>query len=169
MQINCDCDHLLMTTDPRMVDESDGFECTGFRPPTPGLSATADPGAERGEAGVRILPARCARQADCCVCQLIVVCVPGIARDARTEKAKKIAAAPAPKRERVAKAVSPPPKKARTVPKSAQAAQAKNCEYGRQRNICKECGGKDICQHGRQRNICKECGGKGICITTPLK
>ena len=31
--------------------------------------------------------------------QLIVVCVPGIARDAQAEKAKKIAAAAAPKRE----------------------------------------------------------------------
>ena len=37
------------------------------------------------------------------------------------------------------------------------------CEHGRQRYGCKECGGKGICEHGRQRHGCKECGGKGIC------
>ena len=37
------------------------------------------------------------------------------------------------------------------------------CEHGRVRRICKECGGAGICEHGRQRYYCKDCGGKGIC------
>ena len=37
------------------------------------------------------------------------------------------------------------------------------CPHGRQRSLCKECGGISICPHGRQRHRCKECGGKGIC------
>ena len=37
------------------------------------------------------------------------------------------------------------------------------CEHGRQKTLCKECGGASICEHGRQRNICKECGGSSIC------
>ena len=38
-----------------------------------------------------------------------------------------------------------------------------NCEHGRQRHGCKECGGAGICEHGRVRSVCKECGGAGIC------
>ena len=37
------------------------------------------------------------------------------------------------------------------------------CEHGRERSLCKECGGSSICEHGRRRNRCKECGGSGIC------
>eukprot|EP01044_Picomonas_judraskeda_P004119 COSAG03_NODE_356_length_8629_cov_11.099965_5_plen_1197_part_00 len=37
------------------------------------------------------------------------------------------------------------------------------CEHGRERNICKPCGGSRICEHGRQRHHCKECGGASIC------
>ena len=37
------------------------------------------------------------------------------------------------------------------------------CEHGRQRNVCKECGGASICEHGKRRSCCKECGGSGIC------
>ena len=37
------------------------------------------------------------------------------------------------------------------------------CPHGRQRSICKECGGASICEHGRQRKHCKECGGSQIC------
>ena len=37
------------------------------------------------------------------------------------------------------------------------------CPHGRQRRICKECGGASICEHGRQRTNCTECGGAGIC------
>uniref|UniRef100_A0A0G4G8B9 Uncharacterized protein n=1 Tax=Chromera velia CCMP2878 TaxID=1169474 RepID=A0A0G4G8B9_9ALVE len=40
---------------------------------------------------------------------------------------------------------------------------SKFCEHGRQRSLCKECGGKGICEHGRVRCRCKECGGKSIC------
>jgi hypothetical protein len=34
-----------------------------------------------------------------------------------------------------------------------------NCEHGRRRSQCKECGGGSICEHGRRRSDCKECGG----------
>ena len=37
------------------------------------------------------------------------------------------------------------------------------CEHGRRRSHCKECGGTGIYEHGRERRRCKECGGKGIC------
>ena len=37
------------------------------------------------------------------------------------------------------------------------------CPHGRQRSICKECGGGAICEHGRQRFQCKECGGGAVC------
>ena len=30
------------------------------------------------------------------------------------------------------------------------------CEHGRERNLCKECGGASICEHGRRRSECKE-------------
>ena len=38
-----------------------------------------------------------------------------------------------------------------------------HCEHGKQKERCKECGGKGVCEHGRERHRCKECGGKGIC------
>ena len=37
------------------------------------------------------------------------------------------------------------------------------CEHGRQKSHCKECGGSAVCEHGRQKSRCKECGGSGIC------
>ena len=37
------------------------------------------------------------------------------------------------------------------------------CPHGRQRRLCKECGGSSICEHGRQRSRCKDCGGSSIC------
>jgi antitoxin component YwqK of YwqJK toxin-antitoxin module len=37
------------------------------------------------------------------------------------------------------------------------------CKHGRERNTCKECGGSSICEHGRRRPVCKECGGASIC------
>ena len=37
--------------------------------------------------------------------------------------------------------------------------RAAGCEHGRQRSVCKECGGNGICEHGRLRSACKECGG----------
>ena len=36
------------------------------------------------------------------------------------------------------------------------------CEHGRQRSVCKNCGGPGICEHGRQRRVCKDCGGPNI-------
>ena len=38
-----------------------------------------------------------------------------------------------------------------------------DCEHGRNKYHCKECGGSSICQHGRIKTTCKECGGSGIC------
>jgi hypothetical protein len=35
--------------------------------------------------------------------------------------------------------------------------------HGKQKHICKQCGGKNICNHGVQKNQCTKCGGKGIC------
>ena len=37
------------------------------------------------------------------------------------------------------------------------------CPHGKQKSLCKECGGNGICHHGKQRYICKACGGNGIC------
>lgn len=37
------------------------------------------------------------------------------------------------------------------------------CPHGRQKNLCKECGGTSICEHGRIKNQCIECGGTSIC------
>jgi hypothetical protein len=38
-----------------------------------------------------------------------------------------------------------------------------DCEHGRQKYTCKQCGGSSICEHGRHRYACKPCGGAGIC------
>ena len=40
---------------------------------------------------------------------------------------------------------------------------SKNCEHGRRRYFCKDCGGNGICEHGRNKYTCKECGGSSIC------
>jgi hypothetical protein len=37
------------------------------------------------------------------------------------------------------------------------------CDHDRVRSKCKECGGGAICEHGRVRTFCKECGGGSIC------
>ena len=37
------------------------------------------------------------------------------------------------------------------------------CPHGRQRYVCKECGGASVCEHGRRRDRCKECSGASIC------
>ena len=37
------------------------------------------------------------------------------------------------------------------------------CIHGRQRQVCKDCGGSQICEHNRQRHNCKDCGGSQIC------
>ena len=38
------------------------------------------------------------------------------------------------------------------------------CPHGRQRSICKECGGSGICIHGKIKRLCKECGGSALCL-----
>lgn len=38
-----------------------------------------------------------------------------------------------------------------------------HCEHGRQKNLCKECGGASICEHGTRKRICKDCDGASIC------
>ena len=43
------------------------------------------------------------------------------------------------------------------------------CEHGRQRSQCKDCGGSGICQHGRRRSRCKECGGDEEKMETPSR
>ena len=37
------------------------------------------------------------------------------------------------------------------------------CKHGRQRSVCKECGGSGLCEHGRVCSVCKECGGSSLC------
>ena len=37
------------------------------------------------------------------------------------------------------------------------------CEHGRQKSICKDCGGIGICEHKRIRSHCKDCGGSSMC------
>ena len=39
----------------------------------------------------------------------------------------------------------------------------KKCEHGRQRTLCKDCGGSGLCEHGREHRYCKECGGSSMC------
>ena len=43
------------------------------------------------------------------------------------------------------------------------------CEHNRRRSQCKACGGSEICEHGRKRYICKDCGGTGICEHNKIK
>ena len=43
------------------------------------------------------------------------------------------------------------------------------CEHGRRRSACKDCGHSSFCEHGRRRSICKECGGSGLCERLQLR
>jgi hypothetical protein len=38
----------------------------------------------------------------------------------------------------------------------------KYCKHGRQKSICKTCGGSGLCEHSRQKSKCKDCG-RGYC------
>ena len=42
-----------------------------------------------------------------------------------------------------------------------QSDECGSAKHGRQRYLCKDCGGKGICRchHERRRSVCKECGG----------
>jgi hypothetical protein len=38
-----------------------------------------------------------------------------------------------------------------------------NCKHNRNKNICKDCGGKGICKHNKIKYECKDCDGISIC------
>tara|TARA_R110000851_G_scaffold72361_1_gene160368 strand:+ start:176 stop:847 length:672 start_codon:yes stop_codon:yes gene_type:complete len=38
-----------------------------------------------------------------------------------------------------------------------------NCSHGRNRNMCRDCGGVRLCPHNIQKSKCKLCNGSGIC------
>jgi len=38
------------------------------------------------------------------------------------------------------------------------------CPHGREKSICKDCGGSQICFHKRQKNKCIDCDGSDICF-----
>jgi hypothetical protein len=44
-----------------------------------------------------------------------------------------------------------------------------NCEHGKNKYFCKECGGSQICIHSKNKARCKECSGSGICIHSKNK
>ena len=50
-----------------------------------------------------------------------------------------------------------------TSTKKTVKSTGRNCEHGREKSKCKDCGGASICQHGREKSRCKECGGVAIC------
>ena len=37
------------------------------------------------------------------------------------------------------------------------------CAHGRQKSVCRECGGNGICVHNRRRSRCPDCGGGSLC------
>lgn len=37
------------------------------------------------------------------------------------------------------------------------------CEHGREKYRCKDCGGIGICEHNRRKSQCRDCGGSQIC------
>ena len=43
------------------------------------------------------------------------------------------------------------------------------CEHDKIRTTCKECKGGAICEHNKERSKCKECKGGGICIHQKIK
>jgi hypothetical protein len=51
------------------------------------------------------------------------------------------------------------------VPPAVKRVQKRaKCDHGRDKRICRECGGSGICPHGRIKRQCRECGGSGICV-----
>jgi len=40
---------------------------------------------------------------------------------------------------------------------------ALECEHGRTKYVCRDCGGSSICEHSRERSTCKDCDGSAIC------
>jgi hypothetical protein len=47
--------------------------------------------------------------------------------------------------------------------KQKKTREKNKCPHGKQRCLCKQCGGVSICKHGRQKHLCKECDGSQIC------
>jgi len=39
----------------------------------------------------------------------------------------------------------------------------KNCVHGKNKQICKECGGSAYCEHNKLKQQCKECGSSAYC------
>jgi hypothetical protein len=48
-------------------------------------------------------------------------------------------------------------RKCREAAKKAPRPVARNCQHGRQKHKCKDCG-TYYCQHGRRKDMCKDCG-----------
>ena len=55
------------------------------------------------------------------------------------------------------------PKRPGSCPHQRKSVGTNICPHLRQKNKCKDCGGKSLCPHGRQRSECRDCGGKSIC------
>jgi hypothetical protein len=47
-------------------------------------------------------------------------------------------------------------------PKKAPRAPPTQCDHGRQKSLCKDCG-TNHCDHGRQKYKCKDCSPKSFC------
>ncbi len=45
----------------------------------------------------------------------------------------------------------------------------KKCEHGKQKYLCKDCGGKGICSHNKAKSICKLCKAISICKHNRIK
>jgi hypothetical protein len=44
-------------------------------------------------------------------------------------------------------------------------AKKTKCPHGRQKSLCKDCGGSGICEHGKQKNNCKVCVNQSkLCV-----
>lgn len=71
-------------------------------------------------------------------------------------------------------AVSPPLVSAHKVRSPKKRSSAKKghhriCCHGKQKHICKDCGGSSICVHGVQRNQCIPCKGAGVCVHESIR
>ena len=47
--------------------------------------------------------------------------------------------------------------------------QCFNCEHGKRKEICKDCGGSQICKHDKRKEHCIDCGGSQICEHKKVK
>ena len=44
-----------------------------------------------------------------------------------------------------------------------------NCEHGKKKSICRECGGSSFCEHNKRKAHCLDCGGSALCKHNKLK